>query len=236
MYEFKPLHQHFDCSFGATGDAFKEAGDCLTKASEESAFLHSDLPICYLYRHAIELFLKSAIVVIHRRLLIPYGPEGGESTPRIRINKKWKTIESVHSVGELYAYLKAILVDYGKMLNALGNTEWTLPAPELNEWIDIIEKGDRKSTFFRYPTLKQSSADKIKADFQEKSPEALLAWVKSSKRYVKAYVEEDPNDQAVRVYLYEGAQLDELKVALRKAADMLSGIHFGIRMEIAGGR
>lgn len=232
MYEFRPLHHHIDGGFGATGDSFKEAGDRLIKASHESAFLHSDLPICYLYRHAIELFLKSGIVVIHRRLRIPYGPQGRESTPAIRIGKKWKRIESVHSVDELYTYLKALLVNHGKVLNALGTAEWTLPMPELDNWIEIIE---RSGTFFRYPTLNLPCTDSSKADFQEKSPEALLALGKSSKHYIKAYIEEKSNDQSARVYLYERAQLGQLKEALVKSADMLSAIHFGIRMEIAGG-
>ncbi len=236
MYEFKPLYQQVDGGFGVIGDAFKEAADRLSKSSEESAFFHSDLPICYLYRHAIELFLKSGIVVIHRRLQIPYDPQGRESAPGFRVGKKWNPIESIHSVGDLYAYFKTLFVDHGKTLNTLGRVDWTSPVPELDEWIDIIERSDRKSTFFRYPTLKQPSTDKIKADFQETSPEALLAWAKSSGRYIKPYIEEAPNDQSTRIYFYEGAHLDELKGALRKAADMLSGIHFGIRMEIAGGQ
>lgn len=39
------------------------------------------LPQNYLLRHAIELFLKSGIIIVHRRFKIPFGTEDHDSSP-----------------------------------------------------------------------------------------------------------------------------------------------------------
>ena len=82
-YILTPLHTHIDFGFGATGDAFKEAADKLEASlSERRGVFNEHLPINYLRRHAVELFLKSAIVIIHRRLNLPYGEEPPTGEPR----------------------------------------------------------------------------------------------------------------------------------------------------------
>lgn len=57
-YLCTPLDQHFDNGFGAVADSFKEAADSLVQSTAEAQFLNSHLPISFLYRHAIELYLK----------------------------------------------------------------------------------------------------------------------------------------------------------------------------------
>ena len=74
-----PFDQHFDDGFHAVGRAFKESADRLATSGEENfSFSNSHLPINYLYRHSIELFLKSAILTIHRALQLRNG-DGKES-------------------------------------------------------------------------------------------------------------------------------------------------------------
>src|SRR5882724_1044104 len=106
MYEFKPLHQHYDGGLGATGDAFKEAADRLSGSVNGNRFLHANIPICYLYRHAVELYLKSMIVVVHRRLRLPWAGGTDDARPQLKIGDKWKFLDRLHSIGDLYIYLK----------------------------------------------------------------------------------------------------------------------------------
>lgn len=70
-YKSRPLDNQFDDGFGLIADSFQEAAEHLEKVENKESSLHSLLPICFLYRHAIELYLKSLIVIIHRRLKIP---------------------------------------------------------------------------------------------------------------------------------------------------------------------
>ncbi|RXU06233.1 hypothetical protein B1F69_00065, partial [Pseudomonas syringae] len=69
LYMMLPLDRHFDSGFGAVADSFRDAADAL----EDTPTLNTHLPVSFLYRHAIELFLKSAIIILHRKLNIPYG-------------------------------------------------------------------------------------------------------------------------------------------------------------------
>lgn len=76
MYMLAPLSEHYDDGFGAVGDAFSNAAKALNKrnAGDGSTSL-DDLPEIYLLRHAVELFLKSGIIIMHRRLRLRYGSE-----------------------------------------------------------------------------------------------------------------------------------------------------------------
>jgi hypothetical protein len=237
MYEFKPMHQHLDDGLGATGEAFKEAADRLSDSVISNQFLHANIPICYLYRHAIELYLKSMIVVVHRRLHLPWAGGKDAARPQLKIGDKLKFLDRLHSIGDLYAYLKHLVHEQKDRINTLGNqlTDWDSFPQELDTWIDTIESVDTRSTFFRYPTLEKISADYIKSDFQENSAQEILERVRSTGKPAKVYIEEEGKDSQTKVYAYVGDSLEELKAALTKTADLLSGAHFGFRMEVAGG-
>jgi len=235
MYEFKPMHQHYDGGLGATGEAFKEAADRLSESVSRKQFLHANIPICYLYRHAIELYLKSMIVVARRRLHLPWAGGIDDVRPQLKIGSKLKFLDRLHSIGELYTYLKHLIHEQKDRINALGNTDWDSFPQELDAWIDTIESGDTRSTFFRYPTSGKVSEDRIKSDFQENSVEEILERVRSTGKPVKVYVEKEERDSPTEVYAYVGDSLEELKAALKRTADLLSGAHFGFRMEVAGG-
>lgn len=234
MYEFKPLHQHYDDGLGATGEAFKEAADCLSESVTHNRFLHANIPICYLYRHAIELYLKSMIVVAHRRLRIPWAGEIGNARPQLKIGNKLKFLDRLHSIGEIYAYLKHLLDDQKDRLNALGKTKWDSFPQELDTWIDTIESEDARSTFFRYPKRGKVQEERKKSDFQESSVEEILERIRSTGQPAKVYIEEQ-GDRHTEMYAYVGDRLEELREALTKAADFLSAMHFGFRAELASG-
>jgi len=130
-YWFKPLNLHFDDGFGAVGDAFQEAALCLEGVVEEEQFINSYLPLAYLYRHAVELYLKSVIIIMHRGLRLAFGPQPSSATPRIQTDEGWISIHSVHSVSKLYHYFKSLMDVNMKGSLAATSTDWTTLPEEL---------------------------------------------------------------------------------------------------------
>jgi hypothetical protein len=108
-YLFMPLNQHFDDGLGATGEAFEESAKLLSSSSNNISHAHFHIPICFLYRHAIELYLKSAIVVLHRALAIPYDKNPHDGPAFVLVDKKWKRLYQVHSVAELWGHVLYLL-------------------------------------------------------------------------------------------------------------------------------
>ena len=97
FYMMLPLDRHFDSGFGAVADSFKDAADTLDSTRENTPTLNDHLPISYLYRHAIELYLKSAIIIFHRKLNIPYGDTPASGEPKILDGAKWKPMYQICS-------------------------------------------------------------------------------------------------------------------------------------------
>jgi len=113
------------------------------------------MPINFLLRHSIELFLKSGIIIIHRRLEIPYGDEPPAGTPMVLDGTKWKAFQQVHSVGTLYGHWKELIEVNAAVLKSMCKFEcadWNVPE-KLSACIDFIEKTDTRSTYYRYPDL-----------------------------------------------------------------------------------
>ncbi|NBF89548.1 hypothetical protein, partial [Klebsiella pneumoniae] len=102
MYLMMPLHMHIDYGFGATAEQFKESADVLS-ASESVKDL--GMPVNYLRRHAIELYLKSLIYVLHRNFKIPFSSGGTLGKPKIKVLGKDFELENMHDIRLLTIYL-----------------------------------------------------------------------------------------------------------------------------------
>ena len=89
LYMLLPLDQHYDSGFGAVADSFKDAADSLNDPTKPSAF-SSHLPVSFLCRHAIELYLKSAIITLHRKFSIPYGEPPSSNKPSVMVGQRRK--------------------------------------------------------------------------------------------------------------------------------------------------
>jgi hypothetical protein len=101
QYLFTPPNTHYDGGLGATADQFSTAAESL----EQNAGV---LPKSYLQRHALELWFKSFIVIIHKKFNIPYGNGFSQDKPAILVNGKWKPISNTHNLSELYSYFHNI--------------------------------------------------------------------------------------------------------------------------------
>jgi hypothetical protein len=114
QYVLAPLEKHSDDGFGAVGESFKRAADVLVKTDEaRKRMFWSELPIIFLLRHAIELFLKSGIIVVHRRLKLPYDTEDHKTTKPFLLtcDGLWKPLFRTHDLPELYWYWKKLVSD-----------------------------------------------------------------------------------------------------------------------------
>ena len=136
QYLLTPLHTHIDSGFGATGNAFSEAADTLESSfSDRKHLLNEFLPINYLRRHAIELFLKSAIVIIHRTLALPYGDTPPNGVPKALVDGTWIPFQRLHSVKSLWIYLKLLFQEQKEFFDSVKAVDWIF-SPELDDWIE----------------------------------------------------------------------------------------------------
>ena len=234
-YHFTPLHRHFDNGFGATAEAFKRAADQLLDSEKQHKHFNAHFPINFLYRHAIELFLKSLIVIVHKRLKLPYNNDTHESIPKIRHDSKWKPFQNIHSISMLYSYFKILLKENNAKLDSIAKSDWSVIPAELDGWISTIEQIDSTSTFFRYPAIKDRDADKEKSSSKESCHLDVFSKMWWGEKYTKALFVLNDNHEIVDTYEFNKIPLKKLQEALRNAAEMLSVAHFGMRHELAEG-
>lgn len=235
-YMLTPLHTHIDFGFGATGDAFKEAADKLEASlTERAGVFNEHLPINYLRCHAVKLFLKSAIVIIHRRFAIPYGDAPAMGEPRALVNGQWMSFTRLHSVKRLWGYLRGLFVEQKAALDAIKVVNWGLTA-EVDTWIDTIERLDSRSTFFRYPNPGESQTDATKAVMAEAAEEEILEQIKQNpeKKQFVLLLENDERE-VTQSYYYTGPALAEFTRVLKESADHFYGLHTALRVEVCHG-
>jgi hypothetical protein len=80
------------------------------------------LPIIFLLRHAVELFLKSGIIVVHRRLKLPYDTEEYKTKKPMLFTSAgtWKPLLKTHDIQGIYWYWKKLLTENVERLTALS--------------------------------------------------------------------------------------------------------------------
>lgn len=238
QYILAPLERHSDDGFGALGDAFKRAADVLVKTDEASKRMFwSELPIIFLLRHAIELFLKSGIIVVHRKLKIAYDTENYKSAKPSLLTSSgaWKPLFKTHDLPELYWYWKKLVSENKERLTELSEHKPDMSIPnELDGWVAAVGSVDPSSEYFRYPVSKNRGSDKEKSSFKEVSLEALFPKEESEEK-VHALVVEDSDGNFVRAFKHDSATNREVEEAAWRAADMLSNFHIMLRVELMNG-
>jgi hypothetical protein len=232
MFEYllMPLDTHFDHGFGATADAYKDAAEML---SEGERSMNGHLPIRFLLRHAIELYLKSGIIIFHRKLRLPYG-DRDDAAPMIRRTGGWQPMQSVHSVGQLYSYWSQLFCEHADYLSKNTKTDWSMP-PELPGLIKLIDDHDPGSTLYRYPVTKDPQKDKRKSSSQRMQADSLLDHMKAKKGPAKVMLMFDENDALVDAYDIDADVGSRVGEALVKVAETLSCTHAAMRGELTHG-
>lgn len=234
-YLLMPLHAHADLGFGATADAFQEAADKLEEQfASASAQFNRHLPINYLRRHAVELYLKSGIIIFHRVLQLPYGSQPWNADPMVLLdNGNWRHMYNIHRIGTLHKYFSRLFEDHRDFLSENTRTNWEFPE-ELAEYIATIEKCDPDSTHSRYPVTRDPAIDHIKSSVAEASIEKLFGAMKEPKDPVKAVLVYNDKDELVQSYSLTSEPMQELGTALAAVVTILSDCHAAMRGELTG--
>ncbi len=233
LYMLLPHEHHCDDGLGAMGDEFEESGKVMGQIpNQEQSFR---LARCFLFRHAIELYLKSAIVILHRGLKIPYGEYPYEGAGYVKIKSRWCPIYKTHSVDALWLYLKNLICDHAKELETRCMTNWEDIPDGLDEAIATIDELDRTSTFFRYPNISGSHPKPKKSTWQEIDLNKFDVDMAAEKP-IKMLLLANADDEVHSAFKYHEDTLAEVLENLEKTAHNLSGMHVGLRCELMGGR
>jgi len=153
-YLIAGIEHQTDKGFGINAEAFKKSADFLVESEEFTTdFIpQKHMPIFFLYRHSIELFLKSMIVILHSELSLPYP----NSKPQILTEEgKWRDLDNCHWIDALYWYWAKILTEQKEKLELEAPKGSWMVHPDLAENIKLIASYDKDSTFFRYPFTKR---------------------------------------------------------------------------------
>lgn len=223
-----PPEQHFDKGYGLSAWNFRESAKQLSKY-EYSRDLSS--PISYLQRHAIELYLKSIIYILHKKYQIPFGEAFNLANPAILVKETWKPLSGTHDLVKLYEYLVSVLNSCSKLLPK--NIDWSF-TPDIDTKINLINGYDPKSTYFRYPeSSKNNPLDQKKSTVQRVNKDSFLKDLgKSTINPVKCTIMLDAEDNIVDVYDLTVEPLKDVKKALGEIVEEFHAFHCAILAEL----
>ena len=237
-----PLDRHFDSGFGATANSFHEAAKGLDIDDYKNGFgLNSSrLPVFYLYRHAIELYVKSVLTILHRRFGPIYPKVQGDDFPKIDVNGKQKQIFTVHSIRHLYRQLCSILSINASQIASISKTDWSAIQEELDRLVDIIDDADDSSCMFRYPITLNQKNDAKKSSFKRIRPEdaIALAHCKAEDKLsgIQILALQNDDGEILETFVHDNNVMPEVFAALKHLAATLSGVQLGMRYEMLNTR
>ena len=215
-----PPEQHFDKGLGISAWRFRDAAKAL-KESESNGNLI--LPICYVQRHAIELYLKSLIYILHKKYSIEFGGNFSLEKPAICVNGKWISLSNTHNLADLYSYFLSVFEGCKDSLPE--KTDWTIKS-DLTTQINLISGYDPKSTYFRYPEATSMHQDKKKSTIQSIGLGEILEKLRpTDDSPIKCSVMLDSNDNIVATYDLVHNPIEDVRDALDKAIDYINNLH-----------
>lgn len=139
---FKPLTLQIDSGFGSTADSFYYAAQALDQNPESSRGFGiggGKLPILYLYRHAIELYIKSVITFIYRICPQDETLKTDDNFPKLIEKDKKKKIFNVHSISILFENFLLILERNRKFIKSRSGHDWFYIPEEIPELIKKLK-------------------------------------------------------------------------------------------------
>lgn len=220
---------HYDGGLGITACNFSHAADALQEA--DNAMIDT-LPICYLQRHSIELFLKSFIVILHKKYNIAYGEGFSLEKPAIKNQTKWVSLSSTHNLSDLFHYFKEVLESLTSSLPP--RTDWAI-APDIEEKIKLVSGSDPKSTYFRYPESTTPVQDAKKSGIQAEDVNTIFAKINNSNEPVKCTFLVDENYNVIEAYNLKSSPIPNILSALNYLSEFFYNLHAAFRIMITNG-
>ena len=225
-YLITPPSTHYDGGIGITGCNFRHAAATL---KEHGSSIDGVLPLCYLHRHAIELFLKSIIYILHKRYSIEFDGDFSIDRPGIKVGDKWLPMDNTHNLSDLYTYFEVIYEDCKELLPT--TTCWDMPK-DIRTKINMVSGTDPKSTFFRYPKSGSENQDLKKSRIQKTKFEGAFD---DSDKPRKLVLMLDENDNLIETYDMDADALGKIQSALDYLSDFFNGVHAAFRGELTNG-
>lgn len=228
QYLLTPFEKQIDHGFGCMGDYYYNAAEMLSNE------INIILPKCYLYRHSIELILKSLIILIHAYFKLPY--ETPTSHPQCFVNGRWKDLYKTHSLSELGHYFIELFERHQKVIITKTKTfDFPFISEEFKTNIDSIAEYDNASDYFRYPISKSKMGDVCKSWLREVTPDELNKSIKSKNKSFTLLVENNDNE-IIDIYSNLGEDpLSDFVDIMQKVAFPLSCLHIAMRFKMFGG-
>ncbi len=240
------IELHPDKGFGITADSYyKSAVHLMTNRFEcYDVTPQAEMPQNFLYRHAIELYLKSLIIIFHRKLRIDYGNVPFDSQePEILTDGQWRKLYTCHFIDKLYEYwLNYLLLPNIKLLNEKAPKGDWQETKKITDLFPVISKYDQDSAYFRYPITKNSSLDtkkftmqKFKATKMEQFVKEIQEQKSEIKKGTLTMLLVDDSDNIVEAFKQTENVLSDVRDALKEVAFYFNCIHIMTRVTLCGG-
>lgn len=226
-YLFTDISTHIDLGFGITASNFRRTATFLDE-NYKDGFNSGAMPVLYLFRHSVELYLKSLITIFHRELRLPY--KDGEvafdnDIPYVKVKKEWKEITKCHDISTLYKYFVEILEDNKESLALKApDANWDIIKPENQTYVDLIKSYDFDSTYFRYPFTKNKNMDKKKYNVEMIDIEEVTKRFNPNKSEVAFLIFND-DEELVEAHISKATELDDLIKAIKELSSYFNNIH-----------
>lgn len=244
---FNGIERHPDKGFGITADAYYKSAEHLNNNHFEhyDATMQAEMPQNYLYRHSVELYLKSLIIIFHKELKIDYGTvKFNSEEPEIFSDGKWRKLYTCHFIDKLYEYwLNSLLLPYNKHLYERAPMADWKEYKKVTELLPIICKYDQDSSYFRYPITKNGSLDHEKYSMQKFKATNLEGFIKEINEQKDSLTKGsfttlliDENDNIVEAFKKAENVLTDVRDALKEVAYYFNCIHIMTRMTLCGGK
>lgn len=246
QYLLTGIEDHPDKGFGITADAYYQSAEHLRLNPFETynSTPQAEMPQSFLYRHSIELYLKSLIIIFHRQLKLNYGTTNFASDePEILDNGTWRKLYTCHYIDVLFDYwLNSLyLPNREKLEKEYPPGDWIL-CDEIAKLFPIICKYDKDSSYFRYPVTKNSSLDSKKFTMQKFDPKNFEEFINKlnskqdeTKKGRAFILQVDQNENIVKAFQQELDILPDVRDALREVAYFFNCFHVMTRIVLCKG-
>tara|TARA_B100000780_G_C21102941_1_gene445211 strand:+ start:1277 stop:2023 length:747 start_codon:yes stop_codon:yes gene_type:complete len=228
-YFFTGIELHPDFGFGITADSYYNSAMHLTDNHYEnySVTQQAEMPENFLFRHSIELYIKSLIIIFHKSLKLNYGDRPFDTDrPQIEIEEnKWRDLYSCHYIDILYEYwLTKLLLPFADELKKIASKGEWIETEKISTLLNIVCKYDRDSSYFRYPITKYKELDHDKFTMQKFEVNSLKDHLDNLRNK-----KSDQKEATLTMLLVDG---DKVLEAFENNQNILSDVRDGLK-EIA---
>lgn len=241
------IELHPDFGFGITADSYYKSAEHLRTNHFEfyDATQQAEMPQNFLFRHSIELYLKSLIIIFHKKLKIDYGDLPFDSNePKIETAEgKWRNLYTCHFIDVLYDYWlnKLLIPNIAELKKLAPKGDW-VESKKISDLFPIVCKYDQDSSYFRYPITKNSNLDDKKYTMQKFKAGTLEEFMKEIQK-PKTDKEKggitmllvDDEDNITEAFNNKENLLTDVRDGLKEIAFYFHCIHIMTRVTLCGG-